>query len=359
MNEVVQTCLTSRLLLSLVAITGDLLIPDHEADAYQNDLLEKYYPAGSLSQLDRWVLMLTNAFTRWDGQYFIEIAHENGYPQEQMLAFFPMFPFLIRRLALILQSSMSKILMIKLSFLSSIMITAYLVNLVAFITAGMFLFKLTNLMCNNSRKKTPIKVVRLFAYNPASIFFTAFYTESLYSCLTFCSLYCLYKFRSPLLASIPMSISILTRSNGLVSFGYILFYQIVISCITITNKNSCIRILISFTQIILVTCLSSLICCAAFVYYILIAWEEYCEIVTPSTPKWCNSIIPSPYGSVQTKYWEVGFLRYYQLKKIPNFLMAIPVLTLVFGSKTTRAYEFGYENKYLNAASLRYNKLYC
>ena len=59
------------------------------------------------------------------------------------------------------------------------------------------------------------------------------------------------------------------------------------------------------------------------------AWTEFCEIVTKSTPEWCNFKVPFPYSFIQSKYWEVGFLRYYQLKKIPYFIMASPTLVLI------------------------------
>lgn len=77
-----------------------------------------------------------------------------------------------------------------------------------------------------------------------------------------------------------------------------------------------------------------MICLLPLILYSFWAWEEFCKIVTLSTPAWCNTVLalPFPYSYVQSKYWEVGFLRYYQVKKIPNFIMAAPTLALVLCS---------------------------
>ena len=45
--------------------------------------------------------------------------------------------------------------------------------------------------------------------------------------------------------------------------------------------------------------------------------------------QWCHARIPLPYGYVQDKYWNVGFLRYFELRQLPNFLLAAPALYLV------------------------------
>ena len=45
--------------------------------------------------------------------------------------------------------------------------------------------------------------------------------------------------------------------------------------------------------------------------------------------EWCHGRMPMPYGYVQDKYWNVGFLRYFELRQIPNFILAAPVICLV------------------------------
>lgn len=43
---------------------------------------------------------------------------------------------------------------------------------------------------------------------------------------------------------------------------------------------------------------------------------------------WCHWRVPSLYAYVQSTYWGVGALKYYQWKQIPNILLATPVLLL-------------------------------
>ncbi|CAM8895709.1 unnamed protein product [Rhodiola kirilowii] len=47
---------------------------------------------------------------------------------------------------------------------------------------------------------------------------------------------------------------------------------------------------------------------------------------------WCSARVPLLYNYIQSRYWGVGFLRYFQLKQLPNFLLASPILFLAICS---------------------------
>ena len=49
-------------------------------------------------------------------------------------------------------------------------------------------------------------------------------------------------------------------------------------------------------------------------------------------PQYCQHILPMLYSSVQLKYWDVGFLRFYKISNIPSFLLAAPMIILTMTS---------------------------
>ncbi|CAM9143327.1 unnamed protein product [Scytosiphon promiscuus] len=56
--------------------------------------------------------------------------------------------------------------------------------------------------------------------------------------------------------------------------------------------------------------------------------EEPVRLAAEQLHPWCAWTVPSVYAHVQSAYWGVGALRYYQWKQIPNFLLAAPALIL-------------------------------
>ncbi len=55
--------------------------------------------------------------------------------------------------------------------------------------------------------------------------------------------------------------------------------------------------------------------------------QDYVIINDINLPKWCNTTMFS-YNSIQNKYWNVGFLTYWNFRQIPNFILASPIIVL-------------------------------
>jgi phosphatidylinositol glycan class V len=59
-------------------------------------------------------------------------------------------------------------------------------------------------------------------------------------------------------------------------------------------------------------------------YLVEYGLERGYHIIGDSVPVWCQFTIPFSYTEVQSTHWGVGFMKYYQFKQIPNFLLAMP-----------------------------------
>ena len=101
----------------------------------------------------------------FDTNHYIEIA-KNGYTEDTLYAFFPLFPLLLRLLHTIIPSYEIEALL--LSNLFSFLSTLILYNLI-------------------KTKKQRIPAITLFLFSPILVFNTIGYTESLYIFLTLTS----------------------------------------------------------------------------------------------------------------------------------------------------------------------------
>jgi phosphatidylinositol glycan class V len=213
------------------------------------------------------------------------------------------------------------------------LVSAFLLSNTFFLVAVVALYRLSI----NILESEPLAYTAalIFCFNPASIFMSATYSESLFAALTFGGCYYLSK-DVMFSAAILFSLASLTRSNGVVLIGFLLYHTLykIVSYSHNTKPNSSMTLL-SWIAILLLECvelvtLSGVVFLplSAFQYY---SYQLYCKNVTTSSPRpWCSSgpFIPSFYNFVQSHYWNVGFLQYYTVKQIPNFLVAAPIVII-------------------------------
>jgi len=255
-----------------------------------------------------WIVdLLVGGFTRWDSEWLLHIAH-HGYDYEQCLAFFPLYPLLVHSLFLLVSPWLPL-----LHDKDIILVCGICINIIAFLLAGLVLFKLTNQIFCNPRLSH--MTIILFCINPATIFMTTTYTESLFSLLVFTGLWALHSDHT-WIATVMFSLATLTRSNGIVLSGYLVWYYWMKCDKTLTVWCN---MLIKLTmQVFMVT--------SVFVGFQWYSYWLFCHHDIPS--RWCGHTIPISYSYVQQTYWDVGFMKYFQLKQIPNFLLATPTIFL-------------------------------
>lgn len=185
------------------------VLPDHEAVVF-NPIHQSHTAPSAVDQV---ISFLLGGFKRWDAIYYTHIA-EHGYTFENTLAFFPLYPMLVRVTANTVLFP-GKFLM---SYSNVLLISATLINFVMFIKTAESLYKLGKIVTGNDTVANMAAL--LFCINPASVFMSACYTECVYAYLTITGLLKLEEHRH-LTSSVLFALSCLTRSNGLLNLGYL------------------------------------------------------------------------------------------------------------------------------------------
>ncbi|KAJ8924640.1 hypothetical protein NQ315_000791 [Exocentrus adspersus] len=162
-RTITKLALNSRLVVILLQYVSNVIIPDHEAGVFVSPQNRTEY-----SSADKTVYHFLGGFLRWDAQYFMHIAIY-GYTYENTLAFFPLYPLTVRFFAFVLYPILPS-----LSFNSTVLLTSIVLNIILFVFSAKLLYKLSAIIFEED---VAYKSTLLFIFNPASVFFSAPYSE--------------------------------------------------------------------------------------------------------------------------------------------------------------------------------------
>lgn len=202
----------------------------------------------------------------WDAIHFLHIANK-GYTHEHSIPFFPLLPLIIRILPF-----------------SDNFTKAVVFNSLATVLSALLLYKI------GIRKYSHTIAYRasiFFLFNPASVVYSSFYSESLFALLFLMAYYYIVTNRM-FKASIIFSLCSLTRSNTIV---FLLFVRS-----------------IHFATVLLPMVLFQL-------YTLLLVMRQKVSFK-----------ILIPYSYIQEVYWGQGFLKFIRPWHIPDMLYGLPAI---------------------------------
>ena len=269
---------------------------------------------------NRWAV----PFVRWDSVYFVSVAARGasagGYEYEQMLAFQPGIIAVLRAAGWLGLDG-------RWSGTAAVLGTVVLANL-ATMVAPLILYYFSVVHGGHT---LAYRAAFLSIFAPVSSTALGAPTpEPFYSFFTLAGLAALApgkRRKTPdvglvrlTLATLAFAAATCFRTNGLLLAGFLVWRTAYIPALRAPVRNAqrfFVRVLLSLPFVAAM--------CMPHVLFQAWAYARLC----PGRP-WCASRIPNVYGFVQSHYWNVGFLRYWEALQLPNFALAAPVLITGF-----------------------------
>ncbi|KAI8867732.1 mannosyltransferase [Ramicandelaber brevisporus] len=318
-STVVRWALLSRLFVFLVATSVRLVAKDYDTSL---DVLIS-------SENPTWLQQLVSAFARWDSVHFLGIS-SHGYMYEHAHAFFPGMLMTMRYAA----STVLKPIADVHGDVATQILAGVIISNAAFVAAAAVLYKLTP-SSSKYDDRFALVTAALFILTPSNMVMSAVYTESVFAFFSFSCMYFVAK-RHRLLAALMASLATSVRSNGLLLVGFFIFDALFERTSSGASKYSHSSLAFKITRTIgngVVLIVQILAVFAPFVAFQRFGFTQFCSTVDGSEVSieqspWCNARIPLLYSYVQDHYWDNGFLKYYKLKQLPNFLIAAPMLSI-------------------------------
>ena len=367
----------SRVAMLLLMLTFDALVDDYDTSGRLSpgDGVSSAKTSGDAERPPNTLCAAVEGLVTWDAVYFLRIA-EVGYEHEQTHAFFPLLPAVTRGVAAT-SSALAEAIPRRGSDSSTMWsqmkrrfaqtpsrcataLAAVAVSNAAHVLAAVILERLGNLVLAEQRigrdsllhevdhsaahSEAARSAAVLFALNPASVFHSAAYTESVFALFSFAGFYLLERARSAGTATatkksafwnrngaaVLFALACATRSNGALN-GLVLAHDFFFAAAAPfwkeKKKKKRVFFFVAATSAFAARCVATLFPLFAVQLY---GYRTYCVdgFIEDSKPAWCDIWRPFPnvYAHVQSHYWNVGFLRYYESKQIPNFFLAAPAL---------------------------------
>ena len=333
MLSLLYLCVLSRLVIMSVAVIGNILLEDHRAEGVE----PAYFDQSSVFEV------ILSTFSKWDAVYFLNISYF-WYQQDTHYVFYPLYPSCIKLFGHFLGC------WFEMEERTAHVIAAVSISNICFIIAFVTLRKMYAEL--NFSKICVDRISLLFICTPANIFFVSAYSESLYAMLAWTGMLHIQR-RQDLMGAVCLMLASLTRSNGIFNAVFVL--------VALLQRLAALRDwrespgLCGLAVICVCVCLPY----AVFSHYAYnrICFQEIWGLDDVWGWEWggaegtcgpsgggllsCNDLgqrSQSLFGqtlaflnifpSLQRAHWQVGWLTQYQLKQIPNFCLAAPVLAL-------------------------------
>lgn len=318
---VMKIAIASRfLVLTLIIFWRSLVTPYDTSASINPDCLSS--PNNQSNHIKfPYIASLIEDSIVWDGVYFVRTA-QCGYEYEQSYAFWPLLPLCIFALS----KSVFAPLVPLVGYRAVLGLSGYVLNNMAFVFAATYFHRLSVIVLKD--KVAAMRASILFCFNPASIFYSSIYSESLYALLSIGGL-CHLMSGAKNLSTLWLALSVLARSNGVLNAGYIGFQTMHQAY----DAAYCKKRVYLAVHILLAGAFRCLcICLPLFIFqaygYFNICHGRSADELRP----WCKARVPMVYDFIQSYYWGVGFLKYFKVKQLPNFLLAVPILSLALAS---------------------------
>lgn len=217
---------------------------------------------------------------------------------------------------------------------------ATLLSCTAHYAATLVLGAYTRLVFQDARLFSPQRMARaaqvVFVISPAGIFLTAPYAEL---AAALCSFACLYLRESGTLQGVGS----LYVASGIFAA---LAYGMRANCLLLGGvylwdvawpRTAGVLVGPGLTARRIWALAAGCILGASFVASNVANYVSVCSL---GRGEWCDQVVPSLFAYAQSHYWNVGFMRYWSANNIPNFMFAIPVVTLLVVSIRYFQYEY-------------------